>query len=247
VFNHVVLDGAAPFSTLFASNYSIINETLFNFYNLGSVYVNNDKFVKTNYPTHIRQGGLLTSGAFLASKSDYQQPVPQDLALAIRNRVLCQDAYGPATLDAGPLRNNPFWQVGFAYQNLNSGSYRISVDASGNPVNSVGVLTGVASATDGNTLAFSNAEDLAQKLSTLDTSRYCFIEHNFRAAFGTGTKTFDPTKPGAVSLSAAEQTDYACEKDRLDYAMTSNSMSARAMLKRLGSLQAARYRKDRSQ
>ncbi len=247
VFNHVVLDGAAPFSTLFASNYSIINETLFNFYNLGSVYVNNDKFVKTNYPTHIRQGGLLTSGAFLASKSDYQQPVPQDLALAIRNRVLCQDAYGPATLDAGPIRNNPFWQVGFAYQNLNSGSYRISVDASGNPVNSVGVLTGVASATDGNTLAFSNAEDLAQKLSTLDTSRYCFIEHNFRAAFGTGTKTFDPTKPGAVSLSTAEQTDYACEKDRLDYAMTSNSMSARAMLKRLGSLQAARYRKDRSQ
>ncbi len=247
VFNHVVLDGAASFSTLFASNYSIINETLFNFYKLGSVYVNTDKFAKTNYPSHIRQGGLLTSGAFLASKSDYQQPVPQDLALAIRNRVLCQDVYGTTTLDAGPLRDNPFWQVGFAYQNLNSASNKISLDASGNPVNSAGVLTGVTSASDGITLAFNNAQDLAQKLSTLDATRYCFIEHNFRAAFGTGTKTFDPTKPGALSLSSAEQTDYACEKERLDYAMTSNGMSARAMLKRLGSLHAARYRKDRSQ
>lgn len=247
VFNHVVLDQAAPFTTLFSSNYSIINETLFNFYNLGSVYVNNDQFVKTNYPTHIRQGGLLTSGAFVVSKSDVVETNPRDIALAIRNRILCQDAYGPATLETGPLRDNPFWQVGFAYQNLDRGSRKRTLDSVGNPVNSTGILTGVSNAADGNTLSFANAEDLAQKLSTLDASRYCFIEHNFRAAFGTGTKTFDPVKAGATNLPAAEQADYACEKDRLDYAMTSNGNSARAMLKRLGSLSAARYRKDRSQ
>jgi signal transduction protein with GAF and PtsI domain len=112
------------------------------------------------------------------------------------------------------------------------------------PINSTGVFTGITSATDGATIAFANAEDLAQKISTLDAVRYCFAEHNFRAAFGTGTQYFDPTKAGATTLSAAEQSDYACEKDRLDYALTSNGNNVRALLKRLGSL---RYRKDRSQ
>lgn len=245
-FNYLVLDQAGPFNTLLASNYSIINESLFNFYKLGSVYVNTNNFVKRTYPSNIRQGGLLTSGAFVASKSGTESTNPKDITLAIRNRVLCQDVYDTTNQDAGALRDNPFWQVGFAYQNLDSGSRRWTQINGSNPA-SAGVLTGITSAIDGQTLAFANAEDLAQKLSTLDTARHCFVEHNFRVAFDTGTKNFDPTKPDATSLSAAEQSDYACEKDRLDYALTSNGNSARAMLKRLGSLHAARYRKDRSQ
>ncbi|MDF3012594.1 MAG: putative lipoprotein [Cellvibrio sp.] len=246
-FGHVALDEAGPFNTLLASNYGVINKVLFNFYGLGYTNIDGTSFVKTNYPAHIRQGGLLTSGAFVASKSDSSATKPSELALAIRNRVLCQDVYGPTTLDAGPIRDNSFWQVGFAYQNLYPGSQKRTQDSEGNPVNSVGILTGVSSAIDGATLAFSSAGDLAQKLSTLDASRYCFVEHNFRAAFGTGTKTFDPAKPGATNLSSAEQADYLCEKERLDYAMTSNGNNVRTMLKRLGSLQSARYRKDRSQ
>lgn len=245
-FNHLVLDQAGPFNSLLASNYSIINESLFNFYKLGSVNVNTNNFVKRTYPSSTRQGGLLTSGAFVASKSDTVSTNSKDIALAIRNRVLCQDVYDTTNQDAGALRDNPFWQVGFAYQNLDSGSRRWTQINGSNP-DAAGVLTGITSATDGQTLAFANAEDLAQKLSNLDAARQCFVEHNFRVAFDTGTKNFDPTKPDATSLSAAEQSDYACEKDRLDYAMTSNGNSARAMLKRLGSLHAARYRKDRSQ
>ncbi|HSC67084.1 MAG TPA: DUF1592 domain-containing protein [Cellvibrio sp.] len=246
-FAHVALDEAGPFSALLANNYGVINKVLVNFYGLGSANIDSGNFVKATYPSYIRQGGLLTSGAFVASKSDASATQPKEFALAIRNRVLCQDVYGPATLDVGPIRDNPFWQVGFAYQNLYPGSQKRTRDSSGNPINSAGVLSGVSSAIDGEILAFSGAEDLAQKLSTLNASRYCFVEHNFRAAFGTGTKSFDPAKPGATDLSAAEQSDYACEKDRLDYALTSNGNSVRAMLKRLGSLQSARYRKDRSQ
>lgn len=246
-FNHVVLDESGPFNSLLASNYSIINQSLFNFYGLGSVNVTANEFVKTTYPSSIRQGGLLTSGAFVASKSDLSSTNPKEIALAIRNRLLCHDVYDLTIQTESQLRDNPLWQVGFAYQNLDSGSRQRTHGLYNTPINSAGVLTGVTSATDGQTLEFANAEDLAQKLSTLDTSRYCFVEHNFRAAFGTGTKTFDPTKPDVASLSAAEQADYACEKDRLDYAMTSNGNSARALLKRLGSLHAARYRKDRSQ
>ncbi|PUA28549.1 MAG: hypothetical protein B0W54_19120 [Cellvibrio sp. 79] len=246
-FNHIVLDEAGPFSKLLVNNYGIVNETLINYYGLGNVTVTQDKFAKTNFPSYLRQGGLLTSGAFVASKSSLTEPAPANVALAIRNRLLCQDAYGPATLDAQNLRANPFWQVGYAYQNLDAGSRKRTQDQYNNPINSAGVFTGITSVSDGTTITFTNAEDLAQKLAPLDAVRYCFVEHNFRAAFGTGTKTFDPAKAGAVTLSAAEQADYACEKDRLDYAMTSNGMSARAMLKRIGSLSAARYRKDRSQ
>lgn len=245
-FNHIVLDEAGSFSKLLVNNYGIVNETLFNFYGLGSITVNQDTFSKINFPTHIRQGGLLTSGAFVASKSYLTETSPTSIALAVRNRLLCQDVYAPITQDVQNLRDNPFWQVGYAYQNLDGGSRRRTQNQYGDPIYSAGVFTGITSATDGDTIAFANADDLAQKLSTLDAVRYCFVEHNFRAAFGTGTAVFDPAQSGN-SLSAAEQSDYACEKDRLDYALTSNGNSARAMLKRLGSLHAARYRKDRSQ
>lgn len=246
-FNHIVLDEAGPFSKLLANNYGIVNETLVNFYGLGSVIVNQDKFAKINFPSNIRQGGLLTSGAFVASKSSLTEPSSPVLALAIRNRLLCQNVYGYNTQDRPEWRDNPILQVGYAYQNLDAGSRRRTHNMYDLPINSSGVLTGITSATDGATIAFANAEDLAQKLSTLDAVRYCFVEHNFRAAFGTGTQYFDPTKLGAATLSAAEQSDYACEKDRLDYALTSNGNNVRALLKRLGSLHAVRYRKDRSQ
>ena len=246
-FSHIALDGAGPFSKLLVNNYSIVNETLVNFYGLGNVLVTQDKFVKTSFPSHIRQGGLLTSGAFVASKSSMTEPTSPALALAIRNRLLCQNAYSYSVQDTPEWRDNPFLQVGFAYQNLDAGSRRRTHNMYDYPINSAGVFTGIKSATDGATIAFTNAEDLAQKISTLDAVRYCFVEHNFRAAFGTGTQFFDPIKPETITLSAAEQSDYACEKNRLDFALTSNGNSVRALLKRLGSLPAARYRKDRSQ
>lgn len=246
-FNHIALDEAGPFSQLLVNNYGIVNETLVNFYGLGSVIVNQDKFTKINFPSHIRQGGLLTSGAFVASKSSMTEPSSPALALAIRNRLLCQNAYSYNLQDTPEWRDNPFLQVGYAYQNLDAGSRRRTHNMYDVPINSAGVFTGITSPTDGASIAFANAEDLAQKISTLDAVRYCFVEHNFRAAFGTGTQYFDPTKTGATRLSAAEQSDYACEKDRLDYALTSNGNNVRALLKRLGSLHAVRYRKDRSQ
>lgn len=246
-FSHIALDGAGPFSKLLVNNYSIVNETLVNFYGLGNVTVNQDKFVKTNFPSHIRQGGLLTSGVFVASKSSLTEISIHPLVLTIRNRLLCQNAYNYNLPSALEWRDNPFLQVGFAYDNLDAGSRRRTHNIYDVPIDSTGVFTGITSATDGASIAFANAEDLAQKIAPLDAVRYCFAEHNFRAAFGTGTKYFDPTKAGATTLSAAEQSDYACEKDRLDYALTSSGNSVRPLLKRLGSLPAARYRKDRSQ
>lgn len=246
LFTQIVLNGAGNFSELFSSNYSYLTESLINFYGVGSVNITTDAVRKVTMPAHIRRGGLLTTGAFIASKSTSRDPDQRHLALAVRNRLLCQDAYKPLPYISQQLRSDPFWNVGFAFEHFSTIGLRRTLTFDNAPVNPAGVLTGVTFYDDGNSIAYANAEELAQKLSTLDTTRYCFAEHNFRAAFGTGTKTFDPSKPDS-SLSAPEQADYACEKDRLDYAMTSNSMSARALLKRLGSLPAARYRKDRSQ
>lgn len=248
LFTQVVLNEAGSFEQLYSSNYSYLTGSLFNFYGLGNVIVNNDSPAKITMPTDVRRGGLLTSGAFIVSKSNIRDPDERLMTLAVRDRILCQDNNRPLVpYTSTTLRDDAFWQVGFAFEHFSKIGLHRTHTTDYAPVNPTGILTGVSSYGDGNTITYSNAEDLAQKLSTLATTRHCFIEHNFRAAFGTGTKTFDPAKPETTTLSAPEQADYACEKERLDYAMTSNGMSARAMLKRLGSLQAARYRKDRSQ
>ena len=110
------------------------------------------------------------------------------------------------------------------------------------PIDASGVLYGVTATDDGQTLTFNGAKELAHGIAGLDVTRQCFIDNNFRLAMGTGASYLDRDK--AISLSASEKANYACEVNKLDTVMKGSNNSTRAMLQALGSMDSVRYRKN---
>ena len=113
---------------------------------------------------------------------------------------------------------------------------KLSIDASG-------VLYGIANPKDGQSVAFTGAKEVAHHIASFDTTRQCFIDNSFRLAMGTGSSYFDREKAG-IELSAAEQTSYSCEVEKLENVMISSDNSTKALLKALGSMESVRYRKN---
>lgn len=115
-----------------------------------------------------------------------------------------------------------------------------------------GTLYGVNSLDDGKSLTFTGTNNLGAKLvaSTDGYSqlRACFVENNYRMAFGTGTSYFDRNLTGSddkpIQLPAAQQQANANEVAALIQQMAANSNSPKVMLQSLGSLKSVRYRKD---
>jgi hypothetical protein len=110
------------------------------------------------------------------------------------------------------------------------------------PIDASGVLYGVTATDDGQTLTFNGAKELAHGIAGLDVTRQCFIDNNFRLAMGTGASYLDRDK--AISLSASEKANYACEVNKLDTVMKGSNNNTRAMLQALGSMDSVRYRKN---
>lgn len=109
-------------------------------------------------------------------------------------------------------------------------------------INAVGSLIGITSISDAQRIEFTGAKQLAQSIATLDVTRQCFIDNNFRLALGTSATYFDHEKK-AIVLSAAEKASYASEEKRLEEIMKANN-STKDMLKALGSMDSVRYRKN---
>uniref|UniRef100_UPI000586DE49 DUF1592 domain-containing protein n=1 Tax=Cellvibrio mixtus TaxID=39650 RepID=UPI000586DE49 len=115
-----------------------------------------------------------------------------------------------------------------------------------------GTLYGITSVDDGKSLTFTGTKDLGAKLVAspdgFSQLRACFVENNFRMAFGTGIKYFDRNLVGSddkpIPLPAAQQQANANEVASLIQQMSANSDSPKAMLQSLGSLKSVRYRKD---
>ncbi|MEJ2426683.1 MAG: DUF1588 domain-containing protein, partial [Candidatus Thiodiazotropha sp.] len=85
------------FTDLFNANYVYANDTLANYYGLGSVGTNSgnpEDFVQVD-ATAAHRGGLLTMGAFLANEADLAESSPIKRAVNIRLRMLCQDIPKP--------------------------------------------------------------------------------------------------------------------------------------------------------
>lgn len=90
VFNHVVLDEGAPFSTLYNSNYTFANGVLADFYGISGVSGTPMRKVTTT-----DRGGLVTSGAFLAVYAHDTKTSPIIRATRARRRFLCHDIPNP--------------------------------------------------------------------------------------------------------------------------------------------------------
>ncbi|QEY14667.1 DUF1592 domain-containing protein [Cellvibrio sp. KY-GH-1] len=115
-----------------------------------------------------------------------------------------------------------------------------------------GTLYGVNSVDDGKSLTFAGTKDLGAKLVASTDGfaqlRACFIENNYRMAFGTGVNYFDRNLTGSddkpIPLPAAQQQANSVEVAALIQQMAANSNSPKVMLQNLGSLKSVRYRKD---
>lgn len=83
-FGHVFYNNDVPFSELYGSNYSFLNQTLADYYEIPGNFT--PEFVKTEVP---RRGGPIASGAFMAinAHADRSGPIPR--AVHVREDALC--------------------------------------------------------------------------------------------------------------------------------------------------------------
>ncbi len=115
-------------------------------------------------------------------------------------------------------------------------------DYNGLTIDSQGVMYGVNSLNDGNTITFNGAKDFAHQIANLDATRQCFVDTAFRMAMGTGSKLLDQTMD--INLSDSEVASYTCEVQKLDEQMQSSGNSPFELLRALGTMDSVRYRKD---
>ncbi|WP_220432649.1 DUF1592 domain-containing protein [Saccharospirillum alexandrii] len=93
VFNHVVLDEAEAFTTLFNGNYTFANQALAEFYGISAVA--GDELQKVTGVSS--RAGLVTSGAFMAVHAHENETAPILRATYLRRRMLCQYVPAPPT------------------------------------------------------------------------------------------------------------------------------------------------------
>ncbi len=115
-------------------------------------------------------------------------------------------------------------------------------DYNGLTIDSQGIMYGVNSLDDGNTITFNGAKELAHQIANLDATRQCFVDTAFRMAMGTGSKLLDQTMD--IKLSDSEVASYTCAVQKLDEQMKSSGNSPFELLRALGTMDSVRFRKD---
>lgn len=90
-FSHIMLNPDEKFSSLYAGNFTFLNETLANHYGL-SGGVNGETLQRVN--TNDR-GGILANGAFMARWAEAVETSPILRSVRVRRRMLCQDQPDP--------------------------------------------------------------------------------------------------------------------------------------------------------
>jgi mono/diheme cytochrome c family protein len=133
--------------------------------------------------------------------------------------------------------------LGGGFEDFDAVGLPQTADYNGLTIDASGVLHGITSPNDAQSVSFNGAKDIAHHIAGFDSTRQCFIDNSFRLAMGTGSDYFDHEKAG-IQLSAAEKTSYSCEVKKLDNVMKTSNNSTVALLKALGSLESVRYRKN---
>ncbi|MEJ2427076.1 MAG: DUF1592 domain-containing protein, partial [Candidatus Thiodiazotropha sp.] len=100
-------------------------------------------------------------------------------------------------------------------------------DYNGLTIDSQGVMYGVNSLDDGNTITFNGAKDFAHQIANLDVTRQCFVDTVFRMAMGTGSRLLDQTMD--IKLSDSEIASYTCEVQKLDEQKTRDIIFLRSL------------------
>jgi hypothetical protein len=135
--------------------------------------------------------------------------------------------------------------LGFGFEDFDaSGRYRTE-DANGLSIDSSGMLIGVNSLYDGESMDFYGGKDASNMFAGLDSAQSCFSAHVFRYAMDIGHNGINSAGGQAVDLTDEEIEDYGCSVDTLTTILeTSDNMAD--LFTRLGTLDLVRFRKQRN-
>jgi hypothetical protein len=214
----VIADGDGKLATLMAANFSYLSGPLYDIYGVPKP-ASATAWAKVDLKPAER-AGLLTHAGILAGLAHENRTSFILRGKLVREAILCfQVPPPPAGVDTSESmisptatakerseahRRNPscaschaaFDTIGFAFEGYDPiGRYR-TVDGAGKPIDTVGTLTGVSMALDGDV---PNAVALSKKLSTAEEVGQCVARMWMR--FGLGREEDD--KGDAASLAAA--------------------------------------------
>jgi hypothetical protein len=132
--------------------------------------------------------------------------------------------------------------LGFGFEDFDAVGLPQIQDYNNLSIHSSGALYGITSISDGESISFNGAKEIAHAIAGLDVTRQCFIDNSFRMAMGTGSTYLDRNMD--IELSDDEVASYSCEVQKLDEQMKSSDYSTVELLKALGTMDSVRYRKD---
>lgn len=270
-FSHIMLDPGEAFRSLYAGNFSFLNETLANHYGVPGVTGDALRRVET-----VDRGGILTSGAFMARWGEAVETSPILRSVRVRRRMLCQEQPDPpaGTFEAREQKLeelSEFLQdpettnrmkyhrltedapctschleyinpLGFGMEDFDTVGRIREQDLNGNLIDASGELFAPTKYSDiDESIPFNGARGLGITLSELESAQSCLPKQMFRYFSGVGHRAIDSANPEGAQLADLERAGYACEIDVLKDALLGES--PRAMLERFAVLDAVRYRK----
>lgn len=104
IYKHVFYNDDEPFTSIYSGDFTMLDSTLANYYGMsggGNGHMNFSKVSTANSP----RGGVIASGAFMATNAhmDYTSPIMR--AVHVRQDVLCQAIPLPANLEDNEARD----------------------------------------------------------------------------------------------------------------------------------------------
>jgi len=270
-FSAIMLDPGEAFRSLYAGNFSFLNETLANHYGIPGVSGSTLRRVETT-----NRGGILANGGFMARWGEAVETSPILRSVRVRRRMLCQEQPDPpagtfAAREQKLEEMSEFLQdpettnrmkyhrltedapctschleyinpLGFGMEDFDTLGRIREKDLNGNLIDASGELFAPLDYSDINeSVPFTGARGLGATLSTLPSAQACLPKQMFRYVTGVGHSDIDSSNPESAELAELERAGYACEVDELTETMLQDS--PRAMLERFPLLDAVRYRK----
>ncbi len=270
-FAHIMLEPTEQFASLYAGDYTFLNETLARHYGINGVTGNDMQQVSTT-----DRGGILANGAFMARWGESVESSPILRSVRVRRRMLCQEQPDPpagtfAAREVKLAELSSFLQdpattnrlkyhrltedvpctschlqyinpLGFGMEDFDTVGRIRTHDLNGNTVDASGTLYAPLKYSHVNeSEPFMGSHGLGSVLSGLSSAQRCLPKQLFRYFVGIGDQEINSANPDGPQLSDDEKTGYACAVDDLTDAML--NQSPRTMLEAFGSLDVIRYRK----
>lgn len=203
-FTHVMYDSTGQFQELLNADYVFVNQALASYYNLSGV---SDDNIRKVLDTTGTRGGILATGAVMASHGHANESAPIPRGNFVRRRLMCQDLPPPPEeLDTSFPDPDPNFTtrerfeektgdpdcqtchlyingVGFGFAAFDgAGGYRTTDN--GKPVNTYGQIYGLESLLEDSSVAYDGVREMQQVLSQTDSSKSCLATQFYRFARG---------------------------------------------------------------